>query len=128
MNNTLGSYIKSRRLEMGLSLRDFGKLCDISHTHIDSIEKGYDYRTKKDVNITNETFGKLASALHVPPSYLLNLSLGIVETEAPPCDEEGANGKDIKELLSLFEELSPAKRRKVIAQARLEVEEQNQQV
>lgn len=76
MNNSLGEYIKRYREEKGLSLRDFAKLSDISHTHIDSIEKGVDFRTGKPVRITNETIQKLSSALHVDESYLFELSIG----------------------------------------------------
>lgn len=72
----LGEFVKNKRAEMGMSLREFGKKCDISHTHIDSIEKGYDFRTGKKVNITNETLKKLSDVLNVSPSYLLELSLG----------------------------------------------------
>jgi repressor LexA len=75
MNNNLGKYIKEKRHGMGLSLREFGKRCDLSHTHVDSLEKGYDYRTKKPVNITNETFQKLAKGLGVNESFLVDLSL-----------------------------------------------------
>ncbi len=45
MSNSLGEYVKSRRQGMGMSLREFAELCGISHTHIDSIEKGYDVRS-----------------------------------------------------------------------------------
>lgn len=82
MENRLGEYIQQRRKEMGLSLREFGKLCGISHTHIDSIEKGVDYRTGKRVNVTNETFRKLSEVLKVPAAYLLELSLD-ANTDAP---------------------------------------------
>lgn len=47
MNNALGEYVNQYRTENNLSLRDFAKLAEISHTHIDSIEKGIDYRTGK---------------------------------------------------------------------------------
>lgn len=76
MNNKLGEYIKSYRTEHGLSLREFAKLADISHTHIDSIEKGVDFRTGKPVRITNETIQKLAKALNQDESYLFQLSIG----------------------------------------------------
>lgn len=75
MNNRLGVFIKQKRNEMGLSLRKFGSICGISHTHIDSIEKGEDFRTGKPVRVTNETLEKLANVLNVSSSYLLNLSL-----------------------------------------------------
>ena len=76
MNNSLGEYVKSRRLSMGMSLREFAGLCNISHTHIDSIEKGYDVRSGREVNPTSATIRKLAKALGVPESELIELNLG----------------------------------------------------
>ena len=74
MNNALGDYIKNYREARNLSLREFAKLADVSHTHIDSIEKGNDFRTGKPVRITNETIQKLASALNVGESFLFELT------------------------------------------------------
>lgn len=73
--NQLGEFIKGKRSELGLSLRDFGELCGISHTHVDSIEKGVDFRTGKPVRITNETLVKVAKALNVDPAFLFSLSI-----------------------------------------------------
>ena len=109
MENRLGEYIQQRRKEMGLSLREFGKLCGISHTHIDSIEKGIDYRTGKRVNVTNETFRKLSEVLKVPAAYLLELRLdGNIDSPAPGFPFEGAyavlmgkgahGGQEVREL------------------------------
>ena len=78
MNNYLvGDFVRAKRESMGLSLREFGDLCQISHTTIDIIEKGYDPRTRKAVNITNGTFGKLAKGMNVPVYRLVELSEGI---------------------------------------------------
>ena len=71
MNNNIGKYVHERRSEMGLSLREFGKLCGMSHTHIDSIEKGVDVRTGREVNITAQTLAKLARALGVSEAELV---------------------------------------------------------
>lgn len=80
--NLLGEYIKNYRKEHELSLRQFAKMCDISHTHIDSIERGVDPRTGKTVKISNETILKIANAIDVKPDYLFNLSIGVaVSTE-----------------------------------------------
>lgn len=83
MKNNLGEFIRSKRLEKNMSLRELAKLCDISHTHLDSIEKGKDPRTGKRVNITNETIQKIASALNMDEEVLFKLSLGknVDETE-----------------------------------------------
>lgn len=88
--NLLGQFIRDQRNERGMSLRQFGEMCEISHTTIDSIEKGYDPRTMKEVNITNATFGKLSRALHVPIWELVELSQGnrrpLIESNERPSD------------------------------------------
>lgn len=58
MINTLGEYVKQKRGDM--SLRDFAKRCGLSHTHLDSIEKGFDPRTGKPVSPTIEVLRKIA--------------------------------------------------------------------
>lgn len=72
----LGNFVREYRKEHGLSLRDFGKICGISHTTIDCIEKGYDPRTGKSINITNATISRLSNAMGVSPATLVDLSLG----------------------------------------------------
>lgn len=67
--NYIGSYIKKYRGSM--SLRDFAAKCGISHTHLDSIEKGYDPRTNKPVSVTIETLKKIASAMNMTVNDLL---------------------------------------------------------
>lgn len=97
MNNyKLGEYIQNKRIGMGLSLREFGQLCGISHTTIDNIEKGYDPRTGKPVNITNTTFKHLASGLNVPIEVLVSLSVSgvsnrAIRQEAPTSSGERKN-------------------------------------
>jgi len=112
MSNTLGEFVQKKRHEMGLSLRDFGKLCDISHTHVDSIEKGVDFRTGKKVNITNETIKRLASVLGVDSVYLFSLCDEEIEPIyfrfAKTAKEIGATEEDIEKALDF---LSYAKNR-----------------
>ena len=57
-----------------MSLREFAKKLDISHTYLDSLEKGYDNRTKKPVRITVDTLSKIAEALDEPLEKLVSLS------------------------------------------------------
>ena len=84
MNNyLLGQFIREKRESLGMSLREFGRICNISHTTIDCIEKGYDPRTGKDVNITKNTFGKLSEALKVPVAKLVELSQGVENAPTP---------------------------------------------
>ncbi len=60
-----------RKLRGNLSLREFGKLCDISHTTIDNLEKGFDFRTKKPTQVTINTLEKIAKATHVSVSFII---------------------------------------------------------
>lgn len=67
--NYIGEYIRKYRGDM--SLRDFADKCEISHTHLDSIEKGIDPRTGKPVKVTVETLKKIASAMNMTINDLL---------------------------------------------------------
>lgn len=67
--NYIGEFIKRYRGDM--SLRDFAQKCDISHTHLDSIEKGYDPRTGKPVRVTVDTLKKIAKAMGMSINDLL---------------------------------------------------------
>lgn len=72
MTNYLGSFIKQKRGNM--SLREFANLIGISHSHLDSIEKGYDPKTGKPVNISLEVLNKLAKVLDVEDLLLIYLA------------------------------------------------------
>ena len=67
--NYIGEFIKKYRGDM--SLREFADKCGISHTHLDSIEKGFDPRTGKPVRVTVETLKKIASAMNMSVNDLL---------------------------------------------------------
>lgn len=64
----IGKIIKELRGE--LSLRDFAQKCDISHTTIDNLEKGIDYRTGKPTQVKVATLQKIADACNVTLSYI----------------------------------------------------------
>lgn len=72
MENKLGKFLIEKQGDM--SLREFAKKLDISHTYLDSLEKGYDNRTKKPVRITVDTLSKIAEALDEPLEKLVSLS------------------------------------------------------
>lgn len=76
--NFIGDYIRKYRGDV--SLRDFADKCGISHTHLDSIEKGVDPRTGKPVKVTVETLKKIASAMHMSINDLL-INSGDVKLE-----------------------------------------------
>ena len=73
MINRLSEFIRSKRGT--LSLRDFAKMCgNISHTQIDSIERGVDPRTNKPVRPTIDTLKKLSLGTGVTVAYLAALA------------------------------------------------------
>lgn len=64
----IGNIIKQLRGDM--SLREFAEKCNISHTTIDTLEKGYDFRTKKPAQAKLTTLQKIADACGVSLSYV----------------------------------------------------------
>lgn len=73
MINKLSQFIREKRGDM--SLRDFGKLCDnLSHTQIDSIERGVDPRTGKPVRPTIDTLKRISKGVGVKVSFLAALA------------------------------------------------------
>lgn len=75
MIDKLSQFVRMKRGNM--SLRDFAKICgDISHTQIDSIERGVDPRTGKPVRPTVETLAKIAKGTGVTVAYLAALANG----------------------------------------------------
>lgn len=67
--NYIGEFIKKYRGDM--SLREFAEKCDISHTHLDSIEKVIDPRTGKPVRVTVDTLKKIARTMGMTINDLL---------------------------------------------------------
>lgn len=63
----LGTRIKCLRKKSGYSLRQFGKICNLSHSYISDIEKG---RT----NPSLQTLQTIANKLNTNMSYLLGES------------------------------------------------------
>lgn len=74
---SLGEYLKE--LRGNESLRDASKRIGISHTYLDTIEKGYDKRSGKHVNPTPETLKLISNAYKCDYGYLMNIA-GYLET------------------------------------------------
>ena len=79
IKNNLGSYIRKYRGNQ--SLRKKKKKCGISHTHLDSIEKGIDPRSGKSVRVTIDTLEKIAKAMNMTINDLL-INSGEVSNES----------------------------------------------
>lgn len=74
-SNSLSEFIRVNRGDM--SLRDFAKKCgNISHTQIDSIEKGIDSRTGKPFCPTVETLSKISKGTGASVAFLASLANG----------------------------------------------------
>lgn len=65
----IGKVVRGLRGDM--SLRDFALKCGISHTTLDNIEKGYDFRTGKPVQAKMATLQKISDALNIPLWYIV---------------------------------------------------------
>ena len=91
-NKRLGAIVKQSRGE--LSLRDFAEKCGISHTHLDSIEKGHDPRTGKPVSISIDTIRKLSNGTGIPESTLFIVALEEFSRDNPTPTKESQERLD----------------------------------
>lgn len=85
--NNLGRYIKQKRKEKKLSLRDLGELTDISRAYLSIIERGVDIRSGSPVRPTLSTLQKLAKGLDISLEeliYVNNCGDNIRPAEAIP--------------------------------------------
>lgn len=83
-----------RKLRGDLSLRAFAQKCHISHSTIDYIEKGVDFRTGKPSFPSALVLNKIADACDVPLNYILGAD------EKAPTESELSEGERM--LLELF--------------------------
>ncbi|SHI04008.1 helix-turn-helix domain-containing protein [Clostridium grantii] len=67
----LGQLIKDYRATNDLSLREFAKKSNVSHSYIDKLEKGFDNRTGKKVEPTIDTIEKISKAMNVSLEFVL---------------------------------------------------------
>ena len=75
---TLGEYIKQYRYEHdNMSIRQFGRISDLSATYIKKLEVGVN-KDNKPISPTIETFGKVASAAGITLDELFSVVTGNV--------------------------------------------------
>ena len=91
-----------RALRGDLSLRAFAERCGISHTSLDNIEKGYDFRTGKPTQPKTATLAKIARAANVPLAYIIG-----EETEKAP-DEMSEAERELFNLIRRMPEETKA--------------------
>lgn len=117
IKNNLGSYIRKYRGSQ--SLREFAKKCGISHTHLDSIEKGIDPRSGKSVRVTIDTLEKIAKAMNMTINELLINSgevskANISEVEKNKCLVNNSFDTDDIEILKLLKNMDTEKKKTII--------------
>ena len=74
MANTFGEYIKTLRKDK--SLREVAKHINISHTYLDSLEKGYDPRSGMKRSPSVMTVYNIAKFYNVPKEVLFDKVIG----------------------------------------------------
>lgn len=117
MINNLSEFVRQQRGTM--SLREFAQKCDgISHTQIDSIERGVDPRTGKPVRPTVETLAKISKGTGASVAFLAALANGD-DTKAL------SSSKEVSELLELFSRMDDKFKIRLLGAAYAMLAEQN---
>lgn len=118
IKNKLGEFIRQYRGNQ--SLREFANKCGISHTHLDSIEKGIDPRSGKAVRITIDTLKKIAKAMNMSINELLIKSgevsdeqINNIKTVETIQTKDNFSSDDI-EILNLLKDLDKEKKQSII--------------
>lgn len=78
----LGQFLKEVRTEKKLSLRDFAKLLNISHSYLDKLERCIDSRNNKEIEPTIDTLEKISAALGITLKELLIQTEYIIEEDS----------------------------------------------
>ncbi len=111
----LGIYIKTRRVELGLSLRDLSSAANLSATFLSSLERGI-------ANPTLDSLRKISTALNTPILYMANNS-----REGSPVVRRHQRGQlKLSNGHLLYEILTPSLNKKmVVMQARITPDDGN---
>lgn len=120
IKNNLGNFIHEYRGKQ--SLREFAAKCGISHTHLDSIEKGTDYRSGKPVRVTVDTLEKIAKAMNMSVNELLIESGEVEESSINKVKKKNDDVKaidfDLDDddiiILKLLKGMDPIKKKTII--------------
>lgn len=101
---SLGEYLKELRGKE--SLRDASKRIGISHTYLDTIEKGFDKRSGKHVNPTPETLKLISKAYACEYEELMKFA-GYLNNDTKPSTLSKKDERDIaKKLESILGDLN----------------------
>lgn len=102
----IGKTVRALRGE--LSLRAFAKKCNMSHTTIDYIEKGVDFRTGKPAHTSAAVLNQIATSCGVSLEYLIGAS----KASTPSNDSDISEEKKL--LLDLFDQVPEDQREMVL--------------
>ncbi|WFA10376.1 helix-turn-helix transcriptional regulator [Tissierella sp. Yu-01] len=83
----LGKILKSKRDDLGLSLRDAGKLIGISHNYLSILEKAKDPRSEAPITPTIDTLKLVSDAYKLDINLLLPLA-GYTDIKIKPTDDK----------------------------------------
>ena len=92
----LGTFIKEKRMEKGLSIRKLAELAEISHTEVKRIEDGLRKQTSPQV------IRSIAAALNVPYEELMAAAGYLDETPEP-----ASSGNTVTSQIQNTDDLSP---------------------
>lgn len=102
----ISTYLKNRRLELGLTLRDAAKLTTIPSSRLHDLEQGRNSTTGKPTLPTRANVEAIARVYKVPADYLHDL-IGRPNLEPASTDEHG--------LVARFRGLTPGHQRIVLS-------------
>ncbi|MGL5149248.1 MAG: helix-turn-helix domain-containing protein [Clostridium sp.] len=77
-DNKFESFIKSKRIELGLTLRQAADLVGVSHSYISIMEKGVDPRTGFKIKLNPKIIKQISIGYNVDFHYLMSL-LGYID-------------------------------------------------
>lgn len=109
---TLGDFVRNYRDDHKISQRSFAKACGVSNGYISMIEKGINPKTNEPITPTLPMLRSIASGMGLTAHELLtmvddmDLDITMQKTPAP---ESG-----LDELVSMYQELSPDNRAKLL--------------
>lgn len=102
----LGDVVKAYRDQHGLSLRDLAQRCGLSHTFIDTLEKGVEPKTGKPSTPTVASLQALAKGMNMSFDELMQAA-GYIDSPG----NDGLPGAILPELTGLISQLSPDEQR-----------------
>lgn len=112
---TLGEYINNYLIEHDMSIREFARLADISHTYVSYIVNGKTGRGTKPV-LTIDKYKKIARAMNMDVHDLLSTVDAVDISLKEPDDNKEIRG-DILEALRILDTVARDAPKSVILEA-----------